>query len=219
MSALEARPSDCGAGLPAAGDLSWTASSPASWAYDLSGIDISVGSKDFTEQLVLGEMLVLTFEAAGANVTSQVNLGGTEVNRQALLSGDIDTYAEYNGTGWTVHLGCEDPVFDPETLTNNVAIADLAANDIHWLSRSPFNNTYGFAVNQDYVDANGVPTLQDMADYIAANPDASVCKMESSSRTVQTGWCSTKRATGSTIPDDQISILDTNLIYPETQTG
>ena len=186
--------------------------------YDLSGIDITVGSKDFTEQLVLGEMLVQAYEAAGANVTSQVNLGGTEVNRQALLSGDIDSYAEYNGTGWTVHLGCEDPVFDPETLTNNVAIADLAANDIHWLSRSPFNNTYGFAVNQDYVDANGEPTLQDMADYIAANPDATVC-MESEFPDRPDGLVLYEEATDSTIPDDQISIIDTNLIYTETEGG
>ncbi len=94
---------------------------------DLSGIDIRVGSKDFTEQLVLGELLVQTFEAAGANVTNQVNLGGTQVNREALLNDEIDAYAEYNGTGWTEHLGQEDPVSDGEELTQMVAEMDLGA--------------------------------------------------------------------------------------------
>ena len=74
-------------------------------------------------------MIAQAYEAAGANVDNQVNLGGTEVNRQALLSGDIDTYAEYNGTGWTVHLGQEEPSFDPEELTANVAEMDLAENE------------------------------------------------------------------------------------------
>lgn len=183
--------------------------------YDLSGIDITVGSKDFTEQLVLGEMIAQAFEAAGANVDNQVNLGGTEVNRQALVSGDIDTYAEYNGTGWTVHLGQEEPSDDPEELTTQVAEMDLAENGIHWLGRSPFNNTYGFAVNQDFVDANGVPTLQDMADYLAENPDATVC-MESEFPDRPDGLVLFEEATGFEIPDDQISILDTNLIYTET---
>ncbi len=183
--------------------------------YDLSGIDITVGSKDFTEQLVLGEMIAQAFEAAGANVNNQVNLGGTEVNRAALLSGDIDTYAEYNGTGWTVHLGNEDPVDDPEQLTEMVAEADLEENGIRWLGRSEFNNTYGFAVNQDFVDANGVPTLQDMADFLEANPDATVC-MESEFPDRPDGLVLFEEATGFEIPSDQISILDTNLIYTET---
>jgi len=183
--------------------------------FDLSGIDITVGSKDFTEQLVLGEMIAQAYEAAGANVNNQVNLGGTEVNRAALLSGDIDAYAEYNGTGWTVHLGNEDPVFDPEELTANVAEADLEENGIRWLGRSPFNNTYGFAVNQDFVDANGVPNLQDMADFLEANPDATVC-MESEFPDRPDGLVLFEEATGFEIPSDQISILDTNLIYTET---
>ena len=145
---------------------------------DLSGLNISVGSKDFTEQLVLGEMLVAAFEAAGADVENRVDLGGTVVNREALLSGQINTYAEYNGTGWSVHLGNDDPSFDPEELTRLTAEQDLAENNIRWIGRSPFNDTYGFASSPDLLD-NGQPfTMQSMADYLAANPDTVVC-MES----------------------------------------
>jgi len=183
--------------------------------YDLSGVDITVGSKDFTEQLVLGELIAQAFQAAGANVTNQVNLGGTQVNRAALLSGDIDVYPEYNGTGWTVHLGRMDPAFDPDQLTANVAAADLEENGIRWLGRSPFNNTYGFAVNQDFVDANGAPTLQDMADFLAANPDATVC-MESEFPNRPDGLALFEQATGFRVPTFQTRILDVNLIYTET---
>ena len=52
---------------------------------------------------------------------------------------------EYNGTGWAVHLGQEDPSFDPVELTNSVAEMDLEKNNIIWIGRSPFSNTYGFA--------------------------------------------------------------------------
>ncbi len=95
-------------------------------AYDLSGIDITVGSKDFDEQLILGEILVAAFEEAGATVDNKVNLGGTSVARAALESGDIDIYMEYNGTGWGGHLGQEDASFDPEVLTSGVAALDLS---------------------------------------------------------------------------------------------
>jgi len=99
--------------------------------YDLGGVDLAIGSKDFDEQLILGQMMVQAYEAAGANVDDKVNLGGTAVAREALLSGEIDMYMEYNGTGWTVHLGQEDPSFDPEELTSGVRDLD-AENGIVW---------------------------------------------------------------------------------------
>ena len=147
--------------------------------YDLSGVSVSVGSKDFDEQLILGYIMVEAFEAAGAEVTDRVNLGGTNVAREALVSGEIDVYMEYNGTGWTVHLGNEDPSFDPEELTTGVAAQDLEENGIVWVGRSPFNNTYGFASSPEATEANGESfTLQTMMEYVQANPDAIVC-MES----------------------------------------
>jgi osmoprotectant transport system substrate-binding protein len=147
--------------------------------YDLSGVEVSVGSKDFDEQLILGEMMVAAFEEAGATVDNKVDLGGTNIARAALESGDIDIYMEYNGTGWTVHLGQEDPSFDSEELTAGVRELDLEQNGIVWVGRSPFNNTYGFASSPEVTDANGGPfSLQTMMEYVQDNPDATVC-MES----------------------------------------
>jgi osmoprotectant transport system substrate-binding protein len=186
---------------------------------DLSGVSLSVGSKDFTEQLVLGEMLVQSFEAAGASVNNRVNLGGTQVNRQALLEGEIHVYAEYNGTGWTEHLGNVDPSDDPETLTSNVREQDLEENGIHWLGRSPFNNTYGFATGPALTEEHGGGfDIYEMATYVGENPDAIVC-MESEFPDRSDGLVLFEEATGFSIPESQILIMDLDLIYNETAQG
>ena len=185
---------------------------------DLEGAKITVGSKDFTENIVLGEILVQALEANGADVTNQVNIGGTEVARDALTSGEIDVYPEYNGTGWTVHLGEEKPSQDPEELYNVTAEKDLKENDIKWVGRSPFNDTYGFAANGDLAEAEGGFDFQSMADYLEANPDTTVC-METEFPDRPDGLVLFEDATGYEIPRSQIKILDTGLIYTETDKG
>src|SRR5215510_13485379 len=59
---------------------------------------IVVGSKNFTEQVVLGELLAQTLERRGITVTRRLNLGGTFICDRAIRSGDIDAYIEYTGT-------------------------------------------------------------------------------------------------------------------------
>ncbi len=183
---------------------------------DFSGVALNVGSKDFVEQFVLGQLLIVAVEAGGGSTVDNVNLGGTVVNRDALLSNEIDAYWEYNGTGWTVHLGQEDPSFDTQELTNDVCINDLEENDIRWLGVSPFNNTYGFATAGDG-PATGLD-LQGMADYVAENADATVC-METEYPNRPDGLVLFETATDFQIPDDQIEILETGVIYEETASG
>ena len=184
----------------------------------LDGVSVTVGSKDFTENILLGEMLVLALENEGADVTDQINLGGTSVNREALLSGDINVYPEYNGTGWTVHLGQQDPSQDPEELFTVTSEMDLEENDIKWVGRSPFNDTYGFAANGDLAQQEGGFDFQGMADYLAANPDSTVC-METEFPDRPDGLVLFEEATGYEVPQSQINILDTGLIYTETASG
>jgi osmoprotectant transport system substrate-binding protein len=185
----------------------------------LEGVSVTVGSKDFTENILLGEMLAQALAAQGADVTNQINLGGTSVNREALLSGDIDVYPDYNGTGWTVHLGNEDPSSDPQELYDVTAEADLEQNGVQWVGLSPFNDTYGFASNGDLTAENGGPfTADEMFAYVADNPDSVVC-MESEFPDRPDGLVLFEEGTGITIPDNQIQILDTGLIYTETANG
>ncbi|MBF4161549.1 glycine betaine ABC transporter substrate-binding protein [Nocardioides acrostichi] len=133
---------------------------------ELDGVKLTVGSKDFTENILVGEMLSQALEAQGADVNDKTNLGGTSVARDALLNGNIDVYPEYNGTGWTVHLGKEDPSSDPQELFDKTSTLDLKQNGIKWVGRSPFNDTYGFAVNGDLNDSDGPFDLEKMAEYL-----------------------------------------------------
>ena len=184
----------------------------------LEGVSLTVGSKDFTENILLGEILAQALANEGADVTNQTNLGGTSVAREALLAGELNVYPEYNGTGWTVHLGNEDPSQDPEELYTVTAEADLEQNDIKWVGRSPFNDTYGFAANGDLAAAEGGFDFDSMAAYLEANPDTTVC-MESEFPDRPDGLILFEEATGYTVPQSQQQILDTGLIYPETADG
>ncbi len=184
----------------------------------LEGVSLTVGSKDFTENILLGEILAQALANEGADVTNQTNLGGTSVAREALLAGELNVYPEYNGTGWTVHLGNEDPSQDPEELYTVTAEADLEQNKIKWVGRSPFNDTYGFAANGDLAAAEGGFDFDSMAAYLEANPDTTVC-MESEFPDRPDGLILFEEATGYTVPQSQQQILDTGLIYTETADG
>jgi len=184
---------------------------------DFSGFDVNVGSKDFVEQFVLGSILVAALEETGATVTDNTNLGGTVVNREALLAGEIDTYWEYNGTGYTVHLAISDDVpGDSETLTTETCVTDLEQNNIRWISQTPFNDTYGFATSEDF--EGGDLDLQGMADYLGENSDATVC-LESEFPNRPDGLVLFEEATGFVIPQNQIEILETGVIYDQTASG
>ena len=184
----------------------------------LDGVKLTVGSKDFTENILVGEMFVQALENEGAKVKSQTNLGGTSVARDALLSDEIDVYPEYTGTGWTVHLGNEKPSSDPAELFKVTSEEDMKKNNIVWVGQSPFNDTYGFAANGDLAKKEGPFDFDSMAAYLKENPDTKVC-METEFPDRPDGLVLFEKATGYKIPQSQIQILDTGLIYTETSDG
>lgn len=184
----------------------------------LDGVKLTVGSKDFTENILVGEMYAQALQNEGADVTSKTNLGGTSVARDALLNKEIDVYPEYTGTGWTVHLGQENPSQDPAELFKVTSEKDIKENKIAWVGQSPFNDTYGFAANGDLAKSDGPFDFDKMAEYLKANPDTKVC-METEFPDRPDGLVLWEKATGYKIPQSQIQILDTGLIYTETSDG
>ncbi len=162
--------SACGGGTTATRSPAGVATaSPSAGA--LTGESFTVGSKEFTEQLILGEITVQVLEAAGATVNNQVGLSGSDVARGALISGALDMYWEYTGTGWINHLGNTTPVVGTEEQYVAVRDAD-AANGIVWLEPAPLNNTYAIAVASETATSMEVTTLSDLA----ANADgATLC--------------------------------------------
>jgi len=133
---------------------------------------VSVGSKNFTEQLILGELMVQSLKAAGFNLNAKLALGGTAVVRKALESGEIDLYAEYTGTALMVHfkgygLNVSRELWgNPKALFEFVRDTDTKRNNLFWLCPAPANNTYALAVRRDWAQRNKVATLVDLARYI-----------------------------------------------------
>jgi glycine betaine/choline ABC-type transport system substrate-binding protein len=142
----------------------------------LDGADFTVGSKDFDEQLILGYISLILLEDAGASVTDEVNVGGTDTTRAALETGDIDHYWEYNGTAWISFFGETDPIPDRMEQYEAVAERDLEEAGLVWLDPAPFNNTYGIALSSEAADELGTESISDLVDLIAENPDdATMC--------------------------------------------
>ncbi|MDO9709096.1 glycine betaine ABC transporter substrate-binding protein [Paracraurococcus lichenis] len=122
---------------------------------------LRVGSKNFTEQLVVAELFAQGLERAGAQVERRVNLGGTAIAQQALLSGDIDLYPEYTGTGLGVVLK-QPPEGTPEEVLAKVR-AGYAPLGLTWLDPSGIDNGNAMLVLPRTAQRHGLATLSDLA--------------------------------------------------------
>lgn len=123
---------------------------------------IRVGSKDFTEQFILGEMYALALEEAGFKVERKLNLGGTPVAQKALEANEIDLYPEYTGTGLLTVL--KQPVSsDSKQVYDTVARMYLEKYNLVWLQPSQMNNTQALAMTREGSEKFGVKTISDMA--------------------------------------------------------
>lgn len=122
---------------------------------------VTIGSKDFTEQILINEMVALLLEDAGYPVERKLNLGTSAIVHQALVSGEIDAYVEYTGTGLTAILGL--PVeSDPQAVYDTVTAAYEEQFGLTWLEPLGFNNTYALAIRQEQADELGIATISDL---------------------------------------------------------
>jgi osmoprotectant transport system substrate-binding protein len=185
---------------------------------DLSGVSISVGSKEFTEQLVLGQIAVQALQAAGAEVNDKTNITGTSVVRTALEGGEIDMYYEYTGTGWITILGKTDPVPGAQAQFDAVKQAD-AANGITWFARAEANNTFAIAANRQAVDELGVASISDWARVV--NEDPSKGRLCSSAEFINRndGLPGVEQLYGFDLPADQVVQLEPSLVYTQVGQG
>ncbi len=126
-----------------------------------SGEDtVSVGSKDFTEQLIIGEMYALVLEENGFAVDRKLNLGGTPVAQAAIESGDIDLYPEYTGTALLTVLN-RPASSDQQAVFETVKQAYQEQFNLVWLDPSPMNNTQALAMTEEQADALDIRTISD----------------------------------------------------------
>jgi osmoprotectant transport system permease protein len=120
-----------------------------------------VGSKNFTEQVILGEILAQALERRGVPVTRKLNLGGTFICDQALRTGDIDAYVEYTGTAWTA-------IFKEKVGGSRDAVLSgtrerYAGAGITMLPALGFNNTFAILTRRADAESRGLRTIGDLA--------------------------------------------------------
>lgn len=126
---------------------------------------ITIGSKDFGENIVIAEMLSQLVEThTDLKVNRKLNLGGTFVNFNAIKNNQIDLYPEYTGTGLTAHLKM-DVVNDPDESYRIVSEEFVKQWDIVWLEPFGFNNTYTLTVTPEVYEKYGVETYSDLIPY------------------------------------------------------
>jgi osmoprotectant transport system substrate-binding protein len=186
---------------------------------DLSGAEVAVGGKEFTEQLILCEVAAQALESTGATVSRSCGMSGTSSVRSALLSGDIDMYWEYTGTGWITHLGETDPIADPQELYQAVVERDEKANSVTWLEPSPANNTYAVAVSREKAEELGVKTLSDYAELAGSDPSKATFCGAAEFFGRNDGWPGLQDAYGFELPKDKVSELAAGAIYNSIDTA
>jgi osmoprotectant transport system substrate-binding protein len=124
---------------------------------------IEIGSKDFTEAILVAELYAQVLERAGFTVERKFNLGATPIAHEALLKGDIDLYPEYTSTGLQEVLKDTGRYTDAGAILDAVRAGYEGQFQLTWLDASPFNNTNVFATTAAVAEQYGLATYTDLA--------------------------------------------------------
>lgn len=123
---------------------------------------IVVGSKNFSESHLLGEILARYLRDRGYEVEHKAGLGGTLVCFGALRTGELDMYVEYTGTAWAIVLEEPERVVDPLRVYLHVEERYRALYDLEWLPPLGFANSYAIAVRESQAAELGLETVSDL---------------------------------------------------------
>lgn len=121
---------------------------------------IRVGSKDFTEGLIISEIYAVALEDAGYKVERKQNIAGSVVHT-ALINNEIDLYPEYTGTGLLTILQM-DMITDPEEVYRTVKDEYEKRFNVTWLDYSKANDGQGLVIRTDIADQLGIRTISDL---------------------------------------------------------
>ncbi len=123
---------------------------------------LRVGSKNFTEQVILGEIAAQALERAGVAVERKLDLGGTFVCHRGLTAGELDLYPEYTGTAFTAILQ-EKPITDPVRVREEVAREYRRRWDLAWAPPLGFENTFAIVLRGAQARELGITKISDLA--------------------------------------------------------
>ena len=126
---------------------------------------IVVGSKNFTEQIILGELIgILIEESTDLEVVRRLNLAGTFLCHHAVQNGEIDLYVEYTGTAYTRILELP-PVSNAQKVYSTVREEYSYRFDLHWTEPLGFNNTFAIMVRGEDARELNLQTISDSIQY------------------------------------------------------
>ncbi|MGW2866100.1 glycine betaine ABC transporter substrate-binding protein [Streptomyces sp. NPDC001205] len=180
----------------------------------LKGASLTVTSKNFSENIVLGQMVGLVFKAAGAEVLDRTNLPGSISAREAIVKGDADAMYEYTGTAWITYQGNSKPITDPQAQWQAVHDADLR-NGVTWLPQSTLNNTYSLGISQANNAKYRLRTMSDVAALAKKDPAAVTICVENEFASREDGLPGMEKAYGMSIPASNIQKMDAGIIYTQ----
>ena len=178
-----------------------------------------VGSKAFTEQRILGAIVLALLEKNGFQVEDKTGLGGTVVVREALINKQIDIYVEYTGTALLNLLKHEKGITDPKECYETVKKEDLEKNGIVWMPYMDFNNTYCLMMREDDAKKLNIKSLSDLAKYVKANKNAITVGLNGEFYARADGWRPLVEAYALEVPDDKIVKMDPGLLYNALKDG
>lgn len=141
--------------------LALLASLPAAASCSVRGA-IRVGSKNFTESIVIAEIYAQALERAGLRVERRLNLGSTQIALAAMSRGDIDLYPEYTGTA-LIDVLHHPPIRDAAASYDYVRDEFKRRYDLIWLARSPMNDSQGLATTAAIARRYQLRTLSQLA--------------------------------------------------------
>jgi len=144
----------------------------ASISLALTGVaqaDIVVSSKIDTEGGLLGNVIALALEDAGLPVERRLQLGGTQVVREALLADQIDIYPEYTGNAAFFFNEADSPIWkDAKAAYERAAELDAEKNKLTWLQSAPANNTWAIALTGKVAEENKLTTMSEFGAWVAS---------------------------------------------------
>ncbi|MEU0105931.1 glycine betaine ABC transporter substrate-binding protein [Streptomyces sp. NPDC006251] len=184
----------------------------------LKGARLTVTSKSFTEGLILGAVMGIALEAAGAEVLDRTGIQGSVGSREAVRKGDADAGYEYTGTAWITYLGHSEPIADPRRQWEAVKKED-AANGLAWLRPSSLDNTYALAMNRRNAQKYGTKTMSDVAELAKSDPGAVRLCVEVEFANRADGLPGMQRRYGMDLPARNVTQMDTGIIYTQTAKG
>jgi osmoprotectant transport system substrate-binding protein len=130
---------------------------------------VRVGSKNFTEQVLLGEIAAQSLEGAGIRVERRLDLGGTFLCHRAMVAGELDLYPEYTGTAFTAILK-QIPIADPARVRARVTEEYARRFQLDWTAPLGFDNTFALVMRGDDAKRLGIATISNLATHPELKP-------------------------------------------------